>query len=113
MPVRSPQIIQLLIACGTLVIAMLAPDVAAAQSDKLDNFQMRQAIPTELKQVAPDLYFLYDDLSSNAAFLVTGAGVLVVESPQYAGLRNYNRIDVFIEALHHLFITGKPMFAYP
>ena len=32
---------------------------------------------------------------------------------QYANLRNYDRIDVFIEALHHLFTTGKPMFVYP
>ena len=33
--------------------------------------------------------------------------------PRYAGLRNYDRINVFIEALHHLYTTGKPLFAYP
>jgi len=33
--------------------------------------------------------------------------------PQYASLRNYDRIDAFLEALHHLFTTGKPMFPYP
>jgi glyoxylase-like metal-dependent hydrolase (beta-lactamase superfamily II) len=44
---------------------------------------MRQGIPVELKQVAPDLYFLYDDLSSNAAFLVTSEGVLVIDTRQH------------------------------
>jgi glyoxylase-like metal-dependent hydrolase (beta-lactamase superfamily II) len=81
--VRLPQIIRLLMACGMLVAATLVPDVAAAQSDKLDNFQMRQGIPVELKQVASDLYFLYDDLSSNAAFLVTSEGVLVIDTRQH------------------------------
>ena len=33
--------------------------------------------------------------------------------PQYASLRNYNRINVFIEALYHLNTTGKPLFPYP
>jgi hypothetical protein len=39
--------------------------------------------------------------------------VKTLRFPQYAELRNYDRIDVFIEALHHLFTTGKPMFPYP
>ena len=33
--------------------------------------------------------------------------------PQYADLRNYDRIDVFLQALHHLFTTGKPLFPHP
>jgi glyoxylase-like metal-dependent hydrolase (beta-lactamase superfamily II) len=44
---------------------------------------MREGIPTQLKQVAPDLYFLYDDLSSNCAFLVTDEGVLVIDTRQH------------------------------
>ena len=44
---------------------------AADSNDRFDNFRMRTGVPTELKHVAPDLYFLYDDLSSNSAFLVT------------------------------------------
>ncbi|MCX7137981.1 MAG: MBL fold metallo-hydrolase [Proteobacteria bacterium] len=44
---------------------------------------MRQGLPTQLKQVAPDLYFLYDDLSSNSAFLVTDEGVLVIDTRQH------------------------------
>lgn len=81
MQVRLPRIILSLIACGPLIAVALA--LAAEPTDKLDNFQMRKGIPTELKQVAPDLYFLYDDLSSNAAFLVTGDGVLVIDTRQH------------------------------
>ena len=33
--------------------------------------------------------------------------------PQFADRRNYDRIDVFLEALYHLYTTGKPLFAYP
>src|SRR4030095_11588307 len=39
--------------------------------------------PPVLKQVAPDLYFFYNDASSNSAFLVTDAGVLVIDSGQH------------------------------
>ncbi len=35
------------------------------------------------KKVAPDLYFLYDDASSNSAFLVTEEGVLMVDTRQH------------------------------
>ncbi|HEY7245309.1 MAG TPA: MBL fold metallo-hydrolase [Xanthobacteraceae bacterium] len=35
------------------------------------------------RQVAPDLYFLYDQTSSNSAFLVTDEGVLVVDTRQH------------------------------
>jgi len=45
--------------------------------------QARQPEPPVLKQVAPDLYFFYNDASSNSAFLVTEAGVLVIDSGQH------------------------------
>src|SRR5262249_58460978 len=38
---------------------------------------------TALRQVAADLYFLYDQTSSNSAFLVTDDGVLVVDTRQH------------------------------
>jgi glyoxylase-like metal-dependent hydrolase (beta-lactamase superfamily II) len=56
---------------------------AAETTDKFDNFRMREGVPTQLKQVAPDLYFLYDDLSSNSGFLVTPEGVLVIDTRQH------------------------------
>jgi glyoxylase-like metal-dependent hydrolase (beta-lactamase superfamily II) len=37
----------------------------------------------EFKQVAPDLYFLYDFDSSNAVVLATDAGVLVIDTRQH------------------------------
>jgi cyclase len=70
------------LACG--VTAFVAgPAMAAESTDRFDNFRMRQGVPTQLKQVAPDLYFLYDDLSSNSAFLVTDEGVLVIDTRQH------------------------------
>jgi cyclase len=57
--------------------------MAAESADRFDNFRMREGVPTQLKAVAPDLYFLYDDLSSNSAFLVTDEGVLVVDTRQH------------------------------
>ncbi len=45
--------------------------------------QQRKPAPAVLKQVAPDLYFFYNDGSSNSAFLVTDAGVLVVDTGQH------------------------------
>jgi glyoxylase-like metal-dependent hydrolase (beta-lactamase superfamily II) len=66
------------------MLALLAVAGPAAQpADKFDNFRMREGVPIQLKQVAPDLYFLYDDLSSNAAFLVTREGVLVIDTRQH------------------------------
>lgn len=70
------------LACAALA-ALGGPVAAAEPTDKFDNFRMRQGVPTQLKQVAPDLYFLYDDLSSNAAFLVTDEGVLVIDTRQH------------------------------
>jgi len=71
-----------LTACWVLAVAAW-PAGAAETPDRFDNFRMRQGAPTQLKQVAPDLYFLYDDLSSNSAFLVTTEGVLVIDTRQH------------------------------
>jgi glyoxylase-like metal-dependent hydrolase (beta-lactamase superfamily II) len=55
-----------------------------------------------LRPVAADLYFLYDQTSSNAAFLVTDEGVLVVDTRQHPrdGEDLLNRIRA---------ITNKPI----
>ena len=39
--------------------------------------------PAQLKRIAPDLYFFWNDASSNALFLVTDEGVLVVDAQQH------------------------------
>ena len=69
-------------ACA-LLASFLELAGAAEPTDKFDNFRMREGVPTQLKQVAPDLYFLYDDLSSNSGFLVTPEGVLVIDTRQH------------------------------
>ena len=70
-------------ACGVLAALSCLPATAAEPVDKLDNFRMREGVPLQLKRVAADLYFLYDDLSSNSAFLVTEEGVLVIDTRQH------------------------------
>ncbi len=71
------------LACLAACVALQIASPAAAQVERFDNFRMRKAVPTQLKQVAPDLYFLYDDISSNSAFLVTDEGVLVIDTRQH------------------------------
>jgi glyoxylase-like metal-dependent hydrolase (beta-lactamase superfamily II) len=66
-----------------LALPVLVSTAAAQDATRMDNFRVREAQPVQLKQVAPDLYFLYDDLSSNSAFLVTDEGVLVVDTRQH------------------------------
>jgi glyoxylase-like metal-dependent hydrolase (beta-lactamase superfamily II) len=78
---RSSARFVLLGAAGVLV-AWPGP-LRAQTAERFDNFQARKAIPTELKEVGPGLYFLYDDISSNSAFLVTDDGVLVVDTRQH------------------------------
>jgi cyclase len=70
-------------AATDMAVAQQAPQ---APNAKLDDFALREAIPTTLKQVRPDLYFLYDDLSSNVAFWVTDEGVLVIDSRQHPAM---------------------------
>ena len=65
-----------------LAVAALAP-AAAQDASRFDTFKPRQAQPTQLKQIAPDLFFLYDDVSSNSAFLVGDDGVLVIDTRQH------------------------------
>lgn len=87
-------------ACAFLVATMLP--AAAQDMNRLDDFRMREGQATQLEQVAPDLYFLYDDLSSNSAFLVTDEGVLVVDTRQHPA----HRRDL-IERIRK--ITDKPI----
>lgn len=63
---------------------LLAAWASAAFAGHMEGgAQVRQPAPPELRQVAPDLYFFYNDASSNSAFLVSDAGVLVVDSGQH------------------------------
>ncbi len=71
------------IALAFVIGLFVWPPSLPAQVERFDNFQARKAIPTQLKEVGPGLYFLYDDISSNSAFLVTDDGVLVIDTRQH------------------------------
>ena len=64
---------------ASLLVA-LAGAMAPAAAQTQTGGAARQIVE---RQVAPDLYFVHDETSSNAAFLVTGEGVLVVDTRQH------------------------------
>ena len=70
-------------ACASI---LLAGCLAAAAGSAVSQETTLPDKPREivLRQVAPDLYFLFDYASSNASFLVTEEGVLVVDTRQHA-----------------------------
>jgi glyoxylase-like metal-dependent hydrolase (beta-lactamase superfamily II) len=63
-----------------LVAAALAAPHATAPAAAQDP---RSREPATLKQVASDLYFFYDYDGSNSVFLVTDAGVLVIDTREH------------------------------
>lgn len=69
-----------------VVISFLLIPVAIAWSPSTRSQEMispKVPHPIEQQQVAPDLYFLDDYDSSNAGFLVTDEGVLVIDTRQH------------------------------
>ena len=66
---------------GTLMIfMMLGASTCPASAQESTGGKSREVV---LKQVAPDLYFLFDFDSSYAAFLVTDEGVIVIDTRQH------------------------------
>jgi len=63
-----------------LVAATIAAPPAAAPAAAQDP---RARQPSTVKQVASDLYFFYDYDGSNSVFLVTDAGVLVIDTREH------------------------------
>jgi len=66
-----------------IVLPLFVSPVGAGHIEGIPPQEQRVPPPIAQKKVAPDLYFLYDDASSNAAFLVTDEGVLVVDTQQH------------------------------
>lgn len=69
-----------LLASGT-ANAQYASELGKLAPEALKPSAERQA--AQLKQVAPDLYFYWNDASSNSMFWVTDEGVLVVDTQQH------------------------------
>jgi len=76
----------LLAATGMLLAAAAAQAQYATELGKLAPEALKGGAkpqPAQVKQIAPDLYFFWNDGSSNAMFLVTEEGVLVVDAQQH------------------------------
>jgi glyoxylase-like metal-dependent hydrolase (beta-lactamase superfamily II) len=69
---------RLFFALALLIIAVLAAPAAAQQ-----GAQPSATPEIVFKQVAPDLYFLFDFESSNAGVLITEEGALVIDTRQH------------------------------
>ena len=80
--------------------------------------------PAQLKEIAPGLYFFRNDGSSNALFMVTDEGVMVVDAQQHpADMRRLLGIIrkitdkpvkwVVVTRAHGDHFLGKPMASYP
>ena len=65
----------------SVIVAAIAAVVLLAAPAAAQEPSPRTGV--EFKQVAPDLYFLYDFDSSNAVVLATDAGVLVIDTRQH------------------------------
>jgi len=75
-----------LVAAGALVVAFASHAQYASELGKLAPEALKggeKPQPAQLKQVAPDLYFYWNDGSWNAVFMVTDEGVLVVDTQQH------------------------------
>jgi len=75
-----------LIAAGALTVAGATFAQYASELGKLAPEALKGAEkpqPAQLKRIAPDLYFFWNDGSSNAMFMVTDEGVMVVDTQQH------------------------------
>jgi len=68
-----------LVMVAALALSSLYASVAAAQV----NPEPHTGQPAVVKKIASDLYFFYDYDGSNSAFLVTDAGVLVIDTREH------------------------------
>jgi glyoxylase-like metal-dependent hydrolase (beta-lactamase superfamily II) len=87
-----------------LLLALISAAIACATGSACaqEMINPKHPRPVIQRQVAPDLYFLFDYDSSNAGFLVTDEGVLVVDTRQHPrdGQDLINRIRA---------VTDKPI----
>lgn len=83
MKTNGPNRRRIVLLAANLVVLPLISIAGAGHMEGMAPQEKRVSPPTTLKKVAPDLYFLYDDSSSNTAFLVTEEGVLVVDTRQH------------------------------
>ena len=68
---------------ASIVLSVMALLGAAAPAPAQQMINPNHPRPVIQEQVAPDLYFLFDYDSSNAGFLVTDDGVVVIDTRQH------------------------------
>src|SRR4029077_17255743 len=81
MAIRRRRVAFLLV--GAAIAAIVAASQVAAPVAAAQNPEPHTGQPAVVKQIAPDLYFFYDFDSSNSVFLVTDAGVLVIDTREH------------------------------
>jgi len=81
MAIRRRRVAFLLVAAA--IAAIVAASEVAAPIAAAQNPEPHTGQPAVVKQIAPDLYFFYDFDSSNSVFLVTDAGVLVIDTREH------------------------------
>jgi len=81
MAIRRRRVAILLV--GAAIAAIVAASEVAAPVAAAQNPEPHTGQPAVVKQIAPDLYFFYDFDSSNSVFLVTDAGVLVIDTREH------------------------------
>jgi len=79
MAIRRRRVAILLV--GAAIAAIVAAGIATPTAAQ--NPEPHTGQPAVVKQIAPDLYFFYDFDSSNSVFLVTDAGVLVIDTREH------------------------------
>ena len=81
MAIRRRRVAILLVSAA--IAAIVAASEVAAPVAAAQNPEPHTGQPAVVKQIAPDLYFFYDFDSSNSVFLVTDAGVLVIDTREH------------------------------
>ena len=79
--IRRRRVAFLLVGLAVAAIALVSE--VAAPAAAAQNPEPHTGQPPAVKQIAPGLYFFYDFDSSNSVFLVTDAGVLVIDTREH------------------------------
>lgn len=82
-PMIETRIIPILRVAAASMLAAFAAICSAVPAPAQQMINPKHPRPVIQEQVAPDLYFLFDYDLSNAGFLVTDEGVLVVDTRQH------------------------------
>src|SRR5579864_4798041 len=81
MAIRRRRVAVAILMAGAAIAAIAAAGIATPTAAQ--NPEPHTGQPAVVKQIAPDLYFFFDFDGSNSIFLVTDAGVLVIDTREH------------------------------